>query len=78
MTRWPEDAGGELATTGGGDEGTVLAEKALRASRSFRVVLHGCGGAPGAAGTRPIRRSGTEAAGIEAAAAEHSRRKNGD
>ena len=26
--RWLEDAGGELATTGGGDEGTVLAEKA--------------------------------------------------
>ena len=67
--RWLEDAGGELATTGGGDEGTVLAEKAPRASRSFRVVLHGCGGAPGAAGTRPIRRSGTEAAVFEAAAA---------
>ena len=40
-TRWPEDAGGELATIGGGEEATVLAKKELRASRSFGKGLHG-------------------------------------
>ena len=39
--RWPEDAGGELATIGGGEETTALAEKELRASRSFGKGLHG-------------------------------------
>ena len=42
MTRWPEDAGGELATTGGGDEDTVFAEKAPRTSRSSGKVRNGC------------------------------------
>ena len=77
VTRSPMVAGVELATAGGGDDDTAHGEKTLWASRSFGKVRLGVALAPGAQRPRPRRRWRSDAAGIEAAAADRARRRKG-
>ena len=53
MTRSPEVADGELATTEGGDDEAVLEEKPLRTTRRLREARLGIAVAPGTRRPRP-------------------------